>query len=110
MYKYLILVFLVVGCKVNFDKPDPVKPDPVVVIEDFNTTQLSAALCRLAERCAKSDIRKATSELDGTLNELVSDGVSNTYTDSVRAAVPAIGKKPPRDLTAEEIVTLRGVK
>lgn len=115
MYKYFILAIILFGCgcKINFDdnKPNP-KPDPqpVVVDKELSNKEMSEALARLAERCLKSDIRKASSELDGTLNELVSDGVSKEYTDKVRAAVPAIGKTPPRDLTVDEISTLKGVK
>ena len=76
----------------------------------FNAADCSDALARLAERCGTSATRRATMELDGTLTELVADGVPAEYAARVRAAVPAIGAKAARDLTAAEVATLRAVR
>lgn len=104
------------GCKIDFsrdtDKPvDPEKPSVrPAPIERFDRAACSEALARLAERCAKSEARRATVELDGTLSELQADGVEYDYLQRVRVAVPSIGAKPARDLDASEIEKLRSVR
>lgn len=116
MFKLLLtaaVLLLVIGCKVNLDgpvKPDPAKPDPIIIDTKLDTQRLSESLANLALRAGKSEIRKSSVELNATLNELVTDGVPTEYADKVRAAVPAIGKNPPRDLTPEEIDTLKKVR
>lgn len=118
MFKILLtaaVLLLVMGCKINLDgpvKPDPAKPkpDPIVVDAKLDTAKLSESLANLALRAGKSEIRKSSVELNATLNELVADGVPAEYVDKVRSAVPAIGKNPPRDLTPEEIDTLKKVR
>lgn len=119
----LILTVLAMGCwnppsrKVDVDS-EPEKP--VVVVEKdvditFDPVRQSQALARLATRQAESaSVRDGTRRLHGTLNELVVDGVPQSYVDAVRAAVPAI--KPPtkdspaRNLTPDEIQKLRNVR
>jgi hypothetical protein len=116
MFKFLLaaVLLLIVGCKVNFD--GTVKPIPKPIVEHIvinigiDTQRLSESLANLALRAGKSEIRKSSVELNATLNELVADGVPVEYADKVRAAVPAIGKNPPRDLTPEEIDTLKKVR
>lgn len=127
MFKWLpLILFFVMGCKINFEvDPKPkVNPDAINIIkpeldnvvrvirkdDEVDSGLFSSPLANLAMRCNKSEIRKGSSEIDGTLNELVADGVSPNYASRVREAVPAIGKRPARDLTPEEIETLRKVK
>lgn len=113
MFKLLLVsvLLLAVGCKVNFDSPaKPVKPDHIVVHAELNALKLSESLANLALRASKSEIRKSSAELDATLNELVADGVPIEYANKVRESIPAIGKNPPRDLTPEEIDTLKKVE
>lgn len=107
----LALLLFVAGCRIDFGG-DTTKPvDPVVVpVDKLDRAACSEALARLAERCAKSEPRRATVELDGTLNELKADGVEYDYLQRVRVAVPSIGAKPARDLDASEIEKLRGVR
>lgn len=115
----IVLAILLAGCwqQPQTRKPKPPEPpNPVVVEADvFDAGSQSAALARLAERQAKSaSVTDGTRRLNGVLNELVLDGVPQSYVDSVRKAVPAI--KPPtksdpaRNLKPEEIAALRAVK
>lgn len=120
--KLLLCLMLVAGCwvpprPVSPPDPDPLTPNPIVVVADgnFDASSQSAALARLAERQAKSaSIRDGTRRLHGILNELAADGVPKAYCEAVRAAVPAIKpptkESPARNLNDAEITALKGVK
>lgn len=108
---------LVAGCfQPAGRKPKPKEPEVVIQPSDtVDAATLSAALARLAERQKKSaSVTDGTRRLYGTLNELVQDGVPQAYVDSVRKAVPAIKPatkaEPARNLTDQEIETLRAVR
>jgi hypothetical protein len=120
----VVLMLAMAGCwhpphpQVEDVKTDPAKP--VIVVEkdidsQFDPVKQSQALARLAARqAASASVHDGTRRLSGVLNELVADGVPQSYVDSIRAAVPAI--KPPtkddpaRNLTPDEIQKLRGVR
>ena len=104
----MLAMLLLCGCELTRRPVDPV--EPVVVEQAFDRAACSDALARLAERCLKSEARRASMELDGTLTELVRDGAPSDYIARVRVAVPGIGGKPARDLDVSEIAGLRGVR
>lgn len=109
----ILSAMLICGCLSDTApvKPDT-KPDIPVVTDQLDTAALADALAKEAEFDGgpKGIGFEATETLDGLLNKLTDRGVPQKFVDDVRAAVPAIGSKPPRDLKVEEITALRGVR
>lgn len=93
-------------------KPDtPVDPSiPAPTPKDFNAAVASDALAKRAE--AENDSPLLSSQvLDGMLSIASREGeLPAAYIAKVRAAVPAIGIIPPRDLTKTEVDALRAVR
>lgn len=109
-FAFLVILLSVCGCVDFGDKKPEVDSKPLSPVVSFDPVHCSQALAELvAVPCDENDSRFATEELDGVLTILERDGHGD-YAERVRKAVPAIGGKTARDLTDDELSTLRGVK
>lgn len=88
------------------DPAKPVAPNPAV----FNAVEFSAELAHQAEIANADPAFKASELLDGILNQSVVIGVPEDYCKRVRAACPAIGRKPAGDISADEVQSIRSVR
>lgn len=103
-------------------QPPPVTPDtpvtPPVVVNPVvppsppqpTTTGFSELIAKEAEVANVSPAFLASEVVDGILKFAIQDGMPTATADAIRAAVPAIGQLPARDLTADEVAKIRGVK
>ena len=110
----LTLTAIMVKCQ-DAPRPPPVDPEKPVVDDTkpkpvSTTAEWSSAVAKEAEVANASPAFSASEVVDGVLKFAVQDGMPKQIADSIRAAVPAIGASPARDLTPDEVEKIRGVK
>ncbi len=88
-------------------QPSP-SPLPLPVSDSFNPEVYVDFLAK--EAVAEASLPTNSSDGIQQILNFAPDYVPNDLKARIRAAVPAIGVQPPRDLTAQEIATLKGVR
>ena len=108
----IAILVLAAGC---FHPSVPVDPGetPLVkplVEEAFDPVSCSRALAQQARLAGKSSSVKSSEVIQGVLRTLPKTGAPHDYCDRVLRAAPGISARPPRHLTAEEILAIGAVK
>ena len=118
MKRLALAVVLMCGCDgfVLVNQPtDPKDPKSPVVVKpisgSFDTAAAADELASWAADANDSVAEDASEVIDGMLR-LAGDRkkLPDAFIKKVRDAVPGIGAKPPRDLTADEVSAIRNVR
>jgi hypothetical protein len=105
----LLMACLVVGCGDITrapDQPDP-HPSPTLV---WDSAAASEVLAQQAELANDDPAIKASELLDGILNHGIECGMPADYVAKVRSGCQAIQSKPPVDLSADQVQSIRGIR
>jgi hypothetical protein len=115
-YFFVMALTCYIGCAVTapVNPVDPSQPihhvDPDPTPTQFNPVEFSAELAHQAELANSDPAFKSSELLDGILTHGGAIGVPEDYCKRVRAACPAIGRKPASDISADDVNAIMGVK